>query len=337
LKAHQNPTPVAIFGASLILRHLDALVIEISGVRAAEDIEFIHRMRVASRRLRNALPIFRQALPTSKMDVWSKEIRNITRSLGAARDLDVQLDSLQIFLDSVHTISQLVPGIRRLMLRWEQQRSKLQTNVLKALDHFESVGVAQKIHSTLDPLASQFDATLPPHADLYQLSHQVISNRLAEFFSRDIAIRDPQNIAELHAQRISAKHLRYTMELFAPLYSNDLRPYLNTCRKFQDQLGSIHDCDIWIVLLPEFMLQEKQRTIKYFGKPDPFNLLVPGLLEFQTNRTSMRNTLYSEFIADWDSAIRKALWQQLRNQISTPLISPTSFHKTDEAPTPPVI
>lgn len=337
MKESITPTPVAIFGANLILRHLDGLVIEIPGVKAAEDIEFIHRMRVASRRLRNAIPIFNQVLPTRKTETWGKEIRKITRALGAARDVDVQLESLKKFLTTVRSASHLVPGVRRLILRFEQQRTSLQMDVINALDHFETSRIAEKIHITLDPLAAQYDGTLPAHADLYSLSHRTIHDRLNEFFLREEAIREVQNISELHAQRIAAKHLRYTMELFAPLYSNELRPYLNTCRKFQDQLGAIHDCDVWIVLLPEFQFQEKQRTVEYYGKSDPYNLLIPGILEFKSSRSSMRNTLFFEFINDWDAAISKGLWQQLRSQVSTPLLSPTTFHRPEESisPSPP--
>ena len=300
-------------------------MVEISGVRAAQDIEYIHRMRVASRRLRNALPIFYPAFPIKKKDTWGKEIRRITRSLGAARDLDVQLDSLNKYLDSVHSTSQFVPGIRRLILRLEQQRTGLQAKVIQALDHFEGSNLPLEMHNTLDPLALLQDGLAPLHADLYHLAHQTISARLTDFFERENAIRDPLNITELHAQRITAKHLRYTLELFAPLYSNELRPFLNACRKFQDQLGLLHDCDVWILLLPEFMEEEKQRTIDYFGRPDPYNLLIPGLIEFQSNRLAMRKTQFVEFLDDWDSVLAKGLWDKLRSQITTPLISPIVF------------
>ena len=325
LKEIPAPTPTAIYGASLILRHLDALVVEITGVRAAQDIEYIHRMRVASRRLRNALPIFQSALPFKKMGPWGKEIRRITRSLGAARDLDVQLDSLHKFLNTIHSTSQFVPGIRRLILRLEQQRAGLQANVIQALDHFEGSNIPVEMHNILDPLALQQDTTIPPHADLYHLAYQTITARLVDFFQREIAIRDPENITELHAQRITAKHLRYTLELFSPLYSNELRPFLNTCRKFQDQLGLLHDCDVWIALLPEFMAEEKQKTIDYYGRPDPYNLLVPGLMEFQLNRLTIRKSQFVEFLDDWDTALSKSLWEKLRTQITIPLISPKVF------------
>ncbi|HEY9087190.1 MAG TPA: CHAD domain-containing protein, partial [Anaerolineaceae bacterium] len=85
---------ICVFGSGVILRHITALRAEINGVRQAQDIEYIHRMRVASRRLRTALPLFRACTSAKKLDAWEKDIRAITRALGAARDADVQLDLL---------------------------------------------------------------------------------------------------------------------------------------------------------------------------------------------------------------------------------------------------
>jgi hypothetical protein len=70
---------------------LDAFTTEISGVKEAQDIEYIHRMRVASRRLRAALPLFRTCFPDKQYLKWMQEITRITRALGDARDADVQI------------------------------------------------------------------------------------------------------------------------------------------------------------------------------------------------------------------------------------------------------
>lgn len=68
---------------------------ESTGVKAGTDIEYIHRMRVASRRLRAALPLFAGCFPKKEYRRWEQEIKQITRSLGRARDLDVQIAFLR--------------------------------------------------------------------------------------------------------------------------------------------------------------------------------------------------------------------------------------------------
>jgi inorganic triphosphatase YgiF len=79
------------FGVQRLLPLLDAFSKEIEGVESGQDIEYIHRMRVASRRLRAALPLFFSCIPEKKYRVWMLEIQKITRALGEARDTDVQI------------------------------------------------------------------------------------------------------------------------------------------------------------------------------------------------------------------------------------------------------
>ena len=83
-----------VFGTAIMLKHLTDLSNEIGGVEVADDIEFIHRMRVASRRLRSTFPYFQKCFRQKKVVVWQEQIRQVTKSLGAARDLDVQIESL---------------------------------------------------------------------------------------------------------------------------------------------------------------------------------------------------------------------------------------------------
>src|SRR5512139_634438 len=114
-----------LFGLEALQERLPALANEIEGVRAAEDIEYVHRMRVASRRIRNALALFGDELPRKHYAAWRDEMRRITRALGAARDTDVQIARVQDFLQQVVDESQRA-GIERLLLRLRQQRTRLQ-------------------------------------------------------------------------------------------------------------------------------------------------------------------------------------------------------------------
>ena len=122
-----------LFGLAALQERLPALANEIDGVRAAVDVEYVHRMRVASRRLRNALALFGDDLPRKHYSAWRGEMRRVTRALGAARDIDVQITLVQEFLKQDTDEAQRV-GIERLLLRLRQQRSRLQGKVIRALD-----------------------------------------------------------------------------------------------------------------------------------------------------------------------------------------------------------
>ena len=95
----QAPVPgPCLFGAGRLIPHLDVISAEIDGVRAADDPEHIHRMRVASRRLRAALPLFSSCFSEKDFRHWMRVIKKITAALGDARDTDVQIAFLKKYL-----------------------------------------------------------------------------------------------------------------------------------------------------------------------------------------------------------------------------------------------
>ncbi len=89
------------YGVAYISRLLEAFRKETDGVKKAGDIEYVHRMRVASRRLRASLPLFSECVPRRRYRAWVKEIGRITRALGRARDLDVQIEFLGSYLEGL--------------------------------------------------------------------------------------------------------------------------------------------------------------------------------------------------------------------------------------------
>ncbi|MDR3102395.1 MAG: CHAD domain-containing protein [Methanocalculaceae archaeon] len=88
-----------LYGAGILMQFAANMVSESAGVKAGIDIEYIHRMRVASRRLRVALPLFADCFPKKEHKCWENEIKQIMRSLGHARDLDVQIAFLRAYLN----------------------------------------------------------------------------------------------------------------------------------------------------------------------------------------------------------------------------------------------
>jgi inorganic triphosphatase YgiF len=90
--------PLSLCVARTALKYLHALMAEMEGVRQAEDRECVHRLRVASRRLRSVLPLFATTLSRQTWARWRKQLRRVTRVLGAARDADVQMACVQQFL-----------------------------------------------------------------------------------------------------------------------------------------------------------------------------------------------------------------------------------------------
>ena len=308
----------SIFGASMLLKYVTAMRAEIDGVRQANDIEAIHRMRVASRRLRTAMTLFADFLPSRKTPIWQKQLRKTTRSLGAARDTDVQIETLKDFINEAPS-SQLKTGVRRLLLRWQQKRTKLQNDVNLSVDELVNNNTLDQLQGLLDPLVQEKEKEFVITHDLFKLAFDSSSNRLDDFLSYEEFVSQPENIEELHKMRIAAKWLRYSLETFAPIYTDELKNYIQVIREIQDVLGEIHDCDVWVQILPVFLQHEIKRTVAYYGNTSQVKLLSEGILYFQQTRQDERNRLYQVYLDEWENWKKADLWNHLRNLLQTPL------------------
>jgi len=76
-------------------QQLEEMMSNLDGTRAGDDIEALHDMRVALRRLRAALSVFAAAFPPKPFAVTEKEVSRVTDALGTVRDADVQIEFMQ--------------------------------------------------------------------------------------------------------------------------------------------------------------------------------------------------------------------------------------------------
>lgn len=306
-----------VFSAIIFNRYIEAMRQEISGVRLAKDIECIHRMRVASRRLSSALRAFEDCLPSKKKAGWQKDVRAITKALGKARDCDVQLDVIDQFNKS-NPEPALQAGLARLTLRLTQRRKRYQSCVDSALDTLEQSRTLDDMAERMARIMRRQEQTYLYTPSIYMRAYAAVSSGLFDFMAYEPFVSQPQCIAELHAMRIAAKRLRYSMEIFAPLYPGELKEDITAMRKFQDELGSLHDCDVWIALLPDFIQSERQRTLKYFGHLRGFTRFIPGIERFQQDRRAKRESVYLEFFDFWNEKNTQELLQSIIPTVQIP-------------------
>jgi CHAD domain-containing protein len=324
MKANSNLS-IRVFGAEVLLKHLEALSREMEGARLDDaDIEHIHRLRVATRRLRAAIPLFECSLPARYSPGWTRQIRRLTRMLGAARDADVQIEALEAYRAKLKDAG-LKPGIERLVLRLRQNRAAMQPEVVQTLDKFSQSKTLEEMQVVLLPLAAQREITYMFTPALYRLSCDSIDEKLEQFLAFDEIVPQVEKVTELHQMRIAAKRLRYTMENFASLFSGSLKEWLSPVRDAQELLGQIHDCDVWDMFLPEFMLAEERRTVVYFGSDRQYGRLEPGLAQFRSDRQAERVKRFINFNRLWEEWKRDRLWDALRRAIQAPLLKQTAI------------
>ena len=310
---------------------LDTFTCEIAGVKGAEDIEYIHRMRVASRRLRAALPLFFPCFPEKQYTRWMKELTKITRALGDARDADVQIAFLQksqkkiqknpVLQKTRGTVHQpsREPAIRFLLLALQKKRDILQKRVLSAISGLEKSRVTDDMLGVFTTMGMNMRATRkrPPLQGISPVAALRIGKRLSVLLSYDPWVLHPEAVAEHHATRIAAKKLRYTMEIYGPVYRNNLAKPLARVKKMQEILGDIHDCDVWIDQIITLLLRERTllRSGKSTKRPDTTTL--SSLQVLLRDREAERKRRYRQFVRYWQALARVHLWDELKTSLDT--------------------
>jgi CHAD domain-containing protein len=196
-----------------------------------EDPEGVHQVRVATRRLRSAISVFRDSLP----GVWSgrlaREVRWLTGEMAAAREWDVFLaETLAPLRDSM-------PGDASLALlaaRGTEARQRAYERVRAA------IGEPRYTRLLLDlsrAVAEGWEATVP----VLDAARVVLVGR------HEKALRAGANLAHLdseglHRLRIRLKQLRYAVEFFADVFPGKApRKYASALSDMQDCLGLLQD------------------------------------------------------------------------------------------------
>ncbi|MCJ7621947.1 MAG: CHAD domain-containing protein [Anaerolineaceae bacterium] len=305
------------FGSSTILKHLESLKYEIGRAHNSSDIEHVHQIRVYARRIRSALPIFSGQYPKKKSSRWLTQLRKLTHALGVARDVDVQLDLLNKNADQVSE-NKSKSGIRLIILRLSQKRDGLQAGVIRALENFNNANVLTEMQEFILPTGSNGESGPIFSVSLYHIAFNSINEKLIKLTSFDELIIQPEKVDELHKMRIAAKRLRYSMEIFLPIYASRLKPAFSIIKQTQEMLGEIHDSDVWLEYIPEFIEKERNRIISFYGNPSPINLLIPGIELFQQDRMTKRIVLYENFVQKWQNWKEEKIWENLQNNISIP-------------------
>jgi CHAD domain-containing protein len=303
---------IKAYASRLFKKQVDYLKTQLSGVKFDEEIEFIHQTRVSSRRIRNILQVFSNHIGKKNIKKWLPSIRYLTKSLTKVRDIDVQI----IFLEKELTKdikNEYRQGINRILLRKMQKREKFQAHILNSISVFEqseTLNEIQKFVKTHYIPSDEFE----PSEELFQLAIHAIDSHVKHCFTFVPFISDPNNVDDLHNMRIAIKNLRYTTEMFTDIYP-DLSYYIDTFKVFQDYLGNIHDCDVWLEDLDSFATKEQYRVLQFYGKSSPFNLMKPGLNFLKTDIGKSRDELYIDFINHWNNISQALFWSKFRENL----------------------
>ena len=138
----------------------DELFAHAQGVLDVRDIERVHDMRVASRRLRAVLEIFASCFPKDAYKDVLTDVKRLADALGMRRDPDVHIDALTGFARA------LTPAQRQGVMRLVDEQRALQAAgnevLAAALRRVEERGLRERLHALADAAEAEDEAETAP-------------------------------------------------------------------------------------------------------------------------------------------------------------------------------
>lgn len=215
------------------------------GTRLGQDIEALHDMRVATRRIRAALRLFADYFEPETLRPFIKKARQTGRILGQVRDMDVFREKTARFLADQPDTDPL--DLAPLHRAWAAQREAYRQEMLA---YFNSAGYKQFKRDFAaflkDPKAGALAIKVPPgNAQPTRLRHVLpflLHRHWAAIRAYDLLVTAPEvSPAVLHRLRIACKRFRYALEFFQSALGPNAAPMIETLKIAQDHLGDLQD------------------------------------------------------------------------------------------------
>jgi CHAD domain-containing protein len=205
---------------------------------SAGDEVSVHEARVASRRLREALPVLGKRADAQAVDRAGRRVRRITRALGPVRELDVTLSLLAELEGKQAAPQRAIARVRSAVI---EERLKRRRDMLEEM----TPARLEKLRKRLVQVAAPEARTEPTRSALAEATEQAATR--ARSLKAAIDRAGGLYLADrLHRVRIEAKKLRYALEIQKELSRSRSMARLNLLKHQQDLLGRVHDLEILI-------------------------------------------------------------------------------------------
>lgn len=298
LPALHAATPLPEAARQAVVHRLGDVVGALGSLGAATDPEAVHALRVALRRAETALQAFDDLLPPRRAAKLRRWLRRLRRAAGEVRDLDVVLGRYQALAGTAPDRG------------WCGVLEALRTDRRRAANAL--VVTANRLRRKgFDALVRGFGARVRARGgdDHHLALGPAARPRLggpAEGVRRRRVHRGDDDAA-LHALRLAARRLRYTMELFAGVFDAGFRgETYDEVERLQASLGCINDHAVAATRLAQLRAPTHDRRVTR-------RLGALGAME-RAERDAQRE----RFFAWWTPARARALAARLRRYLRAP-------------------
>lgn len=226
-----EPLPLAV--RSTLAHQLRAFEQNLDGARRNLDSEFLHDLRVATRRSRALLGEVRRELAETAAERLRVELRRIAGATNEARDLDVLL--LDLAAEKARAPAEDRPGLHTVELLLRADRLEQARRVRRLLGGSGTARLRKHWHAWLADRCADDAPTIDA----------VVKKRLRRRVRRlidDARRTEPAtNPADLHELRLAAKKVRYLLEAWGSLVVDDVGAVIRQLKAVQDRLGELND------------------------------------------------------------------------------------------------
>jgi CHAD domain-containing protein len=200
------------------------------------DPRALHQTRVASRRLREILPVLQ--LDPDLARRLGRRLRKVTRRLGAVRELDVLSQLIEELGASGRYDAQ---AMRRVATYLGDERKRARARLLDK----QPMGELRRIAGKLERIAGDLETEKPSREWRWAVDARVTHRGLA----LKTALADAGSLylpERLHVVRIALKKLRYALEVGAEAAALNNKGELRSLKRGQDILGRLHDMQVLV-------------------------------------------------------------------------------------------
>jgi CHAD domain-containing protein len=289
---------------TILLGLLDTIEANVDGTRRNLDAEFLHDLRVATRRTRSALGQIKGVLPEAVVADFKERFAWLQQVTGPVRDLDV-------YLLDFPTLKADLPAALREDL--EPLKDWLTGHYGEAQQRLADELAGERFVELLREWRAFLQAPSPPGTDRGAKQaaspiRRVADKRIRRMHRRVLdegrAIAEASPPEELHELRKSCKKLRYLMEFFQSLYpADDIKELIKQMKVLLDNLGGFQDLAVQAAHLRETAAAMQAADAAPLGTLLAIGALIGHMLEQQQRARREFACIFADFDSDANAVL----------------------------------
>jgi CHAD domain-containing protein len=206
-----------------------------------DEPDAVHKMRVATRRIRTALQTFGKVVDKQATRDLRNELRWLATALGDVRDLDVLHDTVSTHLDGLATELVVGPVRARLSSETASTRTGARDGLLETMSSPRYYALLDAANDLVENAPFTRLAARPAHRALKKPVRRAWKRVDRGLAAAGAAPEGTERDEAIHEARKAAKRARYAAETVTPVFGRPARRFASTMEDLQDLLGAHQD------------------------------------------------------------------------------------------------